>query len=325
MDAALHGGAWEAAVDAHLRRVVPQIVPGAVRVEDLEVLAPDVWLIHLQGRGRVVAKHQLYGVLTRDEPYDLLQVEYDVLRALRRTGDAVPVVFGIEPEGQFIFLEYVGPRTLADVLQTDEPDWIGRVVAAQWRLEQTLAADHHWQDRVIRGARATDLQRAWADVEAVALRGLSRWAAAHGRPDLPQALRPIIRALHAKLGARTPNLGAVDYQPGNVVCAGSGKRLAFLELAKLGWDWTERRALQYTTPLGDVAGSARIRVARLHELAAAMPCQASRQALDSHHLFFRLLMAARDPASVSPDILSQPLSDEPSMQDLRHHLAASAL
>ena len=321
-DAAVDDEQWARLVEDHLRRVTPTLVPGAGRIEHVAVLAPDVWLLHLAGGGRVVAKHQFYGLLTRDEPYDLLQVELDVLRALRRSGHSVPVPFGIDPQGQFIFLEYVGSRTLEDVLCAGEAGWICRIVPALLNIEQTLAADEQWSARVIRGAEKIDLLRAWSGVETVALQGLTRWAAWANRPCLIDDLTPVVRSLHRELATHEPTLGATDYQPRNIVCGSGGHRLAFLELGKLGWDWTTRRALQYTTPLREMADSAEMESACLRELSASMPSDSARRSLDAHHLFFRLLLAARDPASAGLALLSESLSDEPSMQTLRRHLSA---
>ncbi len=317
---------WSQAIQAHLRRVAPSIVPGAPSVQDIRPLAPDVWLLHMHDGGRVVAKHQLFGLLTHDEPFDLLRTEFDALRALRQEGASVPVPFGIDSQGQFIFIEYVGDRTLFEALVVDgETECIRHAVNAQIRIEQVLAGDPKWQGRVIPGAERHELAISWHAVEDLALRGLARSLNVLGSTATIEKLQPMIRALHERLGARSVTLGATDYQPRNIMCDRAGPRIAFLEQGKLGWDWTERRALQYTTPLecGDLSLASKWDF--LQELVGSFTEVDARRALDAHHLFFRLVLAARDPRMADLDLLRQPLSDDPAMVSFRRHLRESRL
>jgi hypothetical protein len=317
---------WSQAVETHLRRISPSLLPGSPTVQAIHLLAPDVWLLDLDDGGRVVAKHQFYGLLTRDESFDLLQTELDVLRHLRRSGASVPVPFGIDPEGQFIFLEFLGNRTLLDTLEeTGTADPIRGVVTQQLCIEQLLADTSVWRDRVIPGGRRQDLARSWKRVEAIALRGLAEALTIMGSLHKMEMLIPLVHSLHERAGRMPPVLGATDYQPRNVMCIDGGRRVAFLELGKLGWDWTERRALQYTTPLESSRLPLAAKRAFLQELATSFPGNAARRALDIHHLFFRLVLAAQDPRKADLELLLLPLSDEPTMASLRHHLNESCL
>ena len=87
---------WDQQVRARLAACVPDLVPGSPAVGAITLLADDVWIVELAHGGRLIAKHQFYGLHTRDEPHDLLQVEFDALRYLRPRGCAVPVAFGID-------------------------------------------------------------------------------------------------------------------------------------------------------------------------------------------------------------------------------------
>ena len=311
---------WSQSVEAHLREVTSSIVPGRPDVRELSSIAPDVWLLRLSDGSRVVAKHQFFGLLTRGENFDLLQVEFEVNRALRQAGCHVPVPFGIDPEGQFIFMEYLGDRTFLDVCFGQMPlGCVSRVIAELLLIEETLATQPNWQNRVVLGGHHEDLTNRWRAVEEVALEGLGKTLRIWDAMSCFDRLATSLRTLHGLLAARPATLGTTDYQPRNVMCP-AGQRIAFLELGKLGWDWTERRALQYTSPLDCARVSLTSKQSILGELGAAMPSSESRCALDMHHLFFRLILAARDPISADLELLQFPLSDEPTMMTIRRHL-----
>ncbi|MDA0335231.1 MAG: phosphotransferase [bacterium] len=271
---------------------VADLVPGAPHVHTSSEWADDVWFVDLVGGGRIVAKHQFYGLVTRGTPYDLLQVEYDVLRYLRAHGGAVPVVFGIAPGAQMILLEFVGCQTFADVLAGRFDTAIRRYLAGRAlrelaRIEARLAdAEFAGDRRVIPGASIDDLAAAWAPVAAGAIDGLHRLWHRHCGDTPPNGLVDAIETLWQRLGARQPSLGATDYQPANIVVGDAHRRVTFLELSKLGWDWTERRAVQYTTSV-DGSGMS------LLDADVVGLCCLDSAALDGHLVIFQLLLAQR--------------------------------
>ena len=334
---------WDAAVHAHLRRRVPQLLPRAPQVADLEVLANCVWLVHLSHGRPVVAKHQFYGLVTRGEPYDLLAVEKQVLTALRAAGHPVPSVLAIDPEGQFVFLEYVGPRTLSRALTSSSrpspqqrEGWAGQVLDGLVHIERSLAADTRWEQMVIPGASRQDLSRAWSQAGQAALEGcdllLHRLGARRSDPVFHHA-RAVLEELVTFLGQRPPHLGVTDYQPGNIVIDEAGERLTFLEFAKLGWDWTERRAVQYatTTNASALPGLLDVQAIRTYgDLWETADRETRRHALDGHHLVFHLLLAHRLCSGTTlpaPDILGKltrvlatPLCSGGPTTEFRRHL-----
>jgi len=338
---------WDAAVHAHLRRRVPELLRNAPQVTALEVLADGVWLVHLSDGDPIVAKHQFYGLVTRGEPYDLLAVEQQVLMALHGAGHPVPSVLAIDPEGQFIFLEYVGPRTLTDALTSpsrpspqQRERWACQVLGGLVCLERTLAADPRWEQMVTPGAGRQDLSRAWDQAGHAALEGLDLLL---HRLDAPRSAlmsrrpRAVLEELLAALGQRPPDLGVTDYQPGNIVIDESGERLTFIELAKLGWDWTERRAVQYTTradasTLPGLLDAPAVRTyGDLWGAANSEDGAARRRALDGHHVVFHLLLAHRlCRGSTIPDpdtlgklvrVLATPLCDEGPATEFRRRFS----
>lgn len=330
---------WDAAIRARLTAVVPRLVPGAPAAAAVWSLAPDVWQVALSDGGCLVAKHQLYGVLTRGEPHDLLAVELDALRRLRAAGCPVPVAFGADPDAQIILLEYAGPWTVAAALRSSPPPpparrarWRGQVLRGLTRIEAALAQDGgHWATRIAPGATRADLARSWVEVGARARAGLRGLLAGRPAPaGAARALEVLVAQLLAALGRRPPTLGPTDYHMGNLVLDARGERLTFLELAKLGWDWTERRAVQYTTsPDGDATYG----LLGLHGSLepAAIAGRIDTGALDGHCILFHLLIAQRlcdagrhDRAASLFCAIARPLAappgGDPLTRDLRHEL-----
>ncbi|MFH1569554.1 MAG: hypothetical protein ABIL09_16275 [Gemmatimonadota bacterium] len=319
-------------------------MPGAPAVVSVEPLADEVWLVGLSDGGRLVAKHQFYGLLTHGEPYDLLGTELQVLRALRWVGCPVPGVFGADAGSQLLFLEDAGPRTLAAALTAtpgpraeERGRWARLLFEGLVQTERVLADEGRWGGSVVPGGSRPDLERAWSAATAAASESLERLLGYLGAPRPEAARHPVLAALEgltASLGRRPPCLGPTDYQPGNLVLDAAGARLTFLELGKLGWDWSERRAVQYATcalaperpGLVDAAAAT-----AWAELAGQEGGGAGRVALDGHHLVYHLLLARRVleadlPAAALTRVLGAlgaPLSGDPAALAIRRCLAAA--
>ena len=324
--ASLTDAQWTAAVHDRLRRVVPELLPGGPDVAAIQGIAEDVWLLDLSDGGRVVARHQLHGLLARGEPHDLVRLEVDLLRHLRRRGCPVPLAFGADPDSQIILLEYAGPRTLAQVLPLERDPairrrWLARIWSGLGCIEGALA-EGGWEDRAAPGASRGDLERAWAKAGEEAAAALRSLLPAGGGPA-----EGLLRRLHRRLGGLPPRLGPTDYQPGNIVIDGGGGRLTFLEMSKIGWDWTPRRAVQYTS-IAVAEGAAETSLLDPGSLAGCGLDQSSRSSLDGHHLIYHLLLAGRrrrDGAFLPSPLarkLTEPLSADPLTSGLRRRLDA---
>ena len=326
--ASLTDAQWTAAVHARLREVVPGLLPGRPAVAAIHEIAADVWRLDLSDGGRVVAKHQLHGLLTRGEPHDLVRLEVDVLRHLRRRGCPVPVAFGADPGSQIILLENAGPRTLAEALplETDPAArrrWLAKIWSGIGCIESALAGPE-WEGRVAPGASRRDLGRAWGQAGEEAVTVLRALVGVGGAS--PSVLEGLLRRLHGRLARLPPRLGPTDYQPGNIVVDGGGGRLTFIELSKIGWDWTPRRAVQYTS-IADAEGPPESSLLDPGGLDGCGLDEGSRSSLDGHHLIYHLLLAARlrrDGAAVLPPSLArkltEPLSADPLTAGLRRKL-----
>lgn len=259
-------------------------------------LAEGVWRVEDADGRQVVVKHQLFGRLTRGRAYDLLEVEREVLGILRAANCPVPAVLGVDPDAQCIFLQWVGDRLLDDAIQDGDQATTMQAIRGLCAIERTCA---QWADqlapRVVPSANRAALATAWDAAGARALAGFEQLCSRLQRP-CDAGVRPLLEAMHGWLAARPAALGSVDYNARNAVVEPRGTRVYFLEFAKIGWDWTERRLTQYTTSMGSGRQDGRMR-SLLDAPAARLYAEVSghrdgARALDYHRIFFLLNSAA---------------------------------
>ena len=267
-------------------------------------LAAGVWRLDLDGGRRVVAKRQPFAGLARGRADDLLAVEQRVLSLLRERNCPVPRVLGADPSAHLIFFEHVGDETLDDAARSSGPErrqlLRERLVSGFLQLEQAFADCQGELEPHVSPAASRDRLPAVLDqVRKGARNGLHGLLRRCGRASGP-ALRELeerLDELCSRLaGEEGESLGSTDYNARNVVVGGSGA-VSFIEFAKIGWDWPERRLVQYATGLGAGAEGG---FAGLLDRAAARqyarwaPADRTRRmfALDGHHLLFHLNAAA---------------------------------
>lgn len=277
-------------------------------------LAEGVWRVEGADGRQVVVKHQLFARLTQGTAYDLLEVERDVLGLLHEAGCPVPAVLGIDRDAHCIFLQWVGERTLDDAIQSGEHATTSQAIRGLCAIERTFI-QHADQlvPRVVPSANRASLAAAWDEAGARALAGTEQLCTRLHRP-FDAGVQPLLAAMHSWLAARPPVLGSVDYNARNAVVEPAGTRIFFLEFAKIGWDWTERRLTQYTFSMGRGRQDGRIR-SLLDASAARLYAEESghsdgARALDYHRIFFLLNSAA---------LLCAALDGAPHTRPLRQH------
>lgn len=280
-----------------MRERVPEVFAGRPQVRAIEAFTDEVWRVETEDGRKVVVKQQLFGFLTRGKPYDLLEVEREVLGLLHGAGCPVPEVLGVDGDAQCIFLEWVGDQTLDAAIQT------GDGASTRWAIEglcaiERVLAEHaeRLSSRVVPGAGCDELAAAWDEVGTRAGEGLERLSRHFERPFDAAGMLPLLAEMHRWLAGRLPVLGSTDYNAHNAVVDSAGTKVRFLEFAKIGWDWTERRLVQYTTSVGSGREDGRMR-SFLDADAARCYAEISgrangAQALDYHHTFFLLNGAA---------------------------------
>ncbi len=277
-------------------------------------LAAGVWRIDDTDGRQVVVKYQLFGRLTQGTAYDLLEVERDVLGFLHRAGCPVPAVLGIDQQTHCIFLQWVGDRTLDDAIQDGDQAATMQAIRGLCAIERACAqrADQ-LTPRVVPSANRAALDAAWDQAGARAHVGIEQLCLRLQRP-LDARLQPLLNAMHDWLAVRPASLGSVDYNARNAIVEPGGTRVYFLEFAKIGWDWTERRLTQYTSSMGSRRQDGCMR-SLLDSSAARLYAEASgrsdgARALDYHRIFFLLNSAA---------LLGAALDGQPHAQALRQH------
>ena len=284
-------------LEAYLRERVPEVLAGRPQVRAIAALSDEVWRVETENGRKVVVKQQLFGFLTRGKPYDLLDVEREVLGLLHGAGCPVPEVLGIDGDAQCIFLEWVGDQTLDAAIQAGDGASMRRAIAGLCAIERVLA-EHAEQlsSRVVPAAGRDELAAAWAEVGTRASEGLAQLSHRLAHPFDAAGVMPLLAEMHRWLAQRPPKLGSTDYNAYNAIVDPVGAEVRFLEFAKIGWDWTERRLVQYTTSVGSGRADGRMRSLLDAETARYYAEMGGRadgaRALEYHRIFFLLNGAA---------------------------------
>ena len=259
-------------------------------------LAEGVWRVEDADGRKVVVKHQPFGWLTEGTAYDLLEVERDVLGLLRGASCPVPAVLEIDREAHCILLEWIGERTLDDAIQAGDYEATRQAIVGLCKIERAFVQyEDRLASRVAPAAGRAALAAAWDEAGARAHAGLEQLFDRLERP-VDSAAQQRLDEMYAYLAARPPVLGSTDYNAHNAVVHAESGTVRFLEFAKIGWDWTERRLVQYTTSMGSGRSDGRMR-SLLDASAARLYAEASgrgdgARALDYHRIFFLLNGAA---------------------------------
>lgn len=297
----------EVAAYLHLR--IPELL--GISVRRVSALAANVWRVQVEGDRELVAKYQIFGPLTQGKAYDVLEVERDVLAVLCAADCPVPRLLAIDTAACFVVFESAGDETLDDWVQEQRggtASLLEQIIRGQCAIDATLARrEYLFAGRVAPGVDQRALAAGWDEVGIRA-----EWAAQALRRHLhmgplPPSARAALAAMHAYLARRCPVLGCSDYNARNIVVARPGVTASFIEFAKLGWDWTERRLVQYTTCMGGGRKDGRM-LPLLDERAVHLYAEVSgradsMRALDCHQIFFMLNgVAALCKALEQPDL-----------------------
>ena len=245
---------WNVAVRAYLQEACS--LESAAPLKQLVSLDEDVWLVERADGATLVAKHQPFGMLTQGQAYDLLSVEQEVLALLNAAACPVPRVLGVDRATQFIFFSYCGPQTLDDVVYQQGVSarlgYLPQIIDGLKSIEAVCLDQVVDLQRLVAPALSKkELDAAWHQCGKRAHQGLAALAAnAKLTTDAEARLGRWLELVLAWLGSRQPVLGCSDYRAANLVIEPTSRTLSFIEFAKIGWDWTERRLVQYTSTTG---------------------------------------------------------------------------
>ncbi len=336
--ATLSRDAAEPTFDDLLASGIPHLLPNHPHVVSiLPISAPggrhlNVRRVLLSTGESVIAKRHLFASITEGRPYHLLSVEKTVTDLLVRNKCAVPKLLGVIEKIGVVILENVGVRTLDDFVQTHSPIERARLAVSAidaWdRIEDTLIGQKKLKEEILApGGDRDSVRDSFTSVrDVINAEGIRSLIGPRCSAD------EIIDGIHrliSQLADRSMHLGPTDYNARNIVISESGSPF-FLEWSKLGYDWPERRIVQYLTSLGAGRKGSRPRslidtwiVDRYADRASWADPESSAFALDAHHLIFHLLLALRSTQRGDPvpggirSALVVPLSRSPEMKELR--------
>lgn len=275
-----------------MARVAPRILSGRSPVRSMAPVASEVWRLQLDDGGTAIAKRHPFGWTEQGTLRDRLVVEAKVLGLLHRAGCPVPAFLGADPEAQVVFLEDCGSETLDDWLQenprVDRAAYARAAVTGAHAIERVLASHAtELEEHVAIGAGRAELAIAWQAAGEQARAGLAFLLGQ--RPERLRGAEGLLAAIVDNLARRAPTLGSVDYNARNVVLDQDRDAFSFIEFSVIGWDWPERRLVQYTTGLGAHRPTGHI-VPLLDRVSAAGfgEVDADLRALDGHRVVFLL-------------------------------------
>ena len=303
------------------------------KIESLsETRAHAVWKVTTD-RSVFAVKHHIFAPLTRDKPYHLLTVEQKVTNHLLANGVSVPRI--IATDHDIVIYEWCGDHTLDDICQTADPRPFSQsVINTLCALEKAFYKHgSKFTPHIAPGCSADDLREQWHNTIQALTETLPVLVRDPNAPDLLSIWETLVNELiHAP-----PALGPTDYNARNIACP-NPETATVLELAKIGYDWPERRLIQYTTSLG--AHNSRGRIVGLLTPSLAQhyahfasklystPPETILFRLDAHHLIYHLFAAhiclttppwqnIKTRLAQHNNLISQPLSDHPLINKFR--------
>lgn len=268
------------------------------KIEPLsETRAHAVWKVTTD-RSVFAVKHHLFASLTRGKPYHLLAVEQKVTNHLLASGVSVPRIIATDPDCGLVIYEWCGNHTLDDICQTTDPSpFVHSVINTLCALEKAFY-NHRSKfiPHIAPGCSAEDLREQWHNTTQSLTETLPTLVSDPNASDLLSTWETLVNELiHAPLV-----IGPTDYNARNIACP-NPETATVLELAKIGYDWPERRLIQYTTslgahnPRGRIIGLLTPPLAQYYAHFASKlystPIKTILLRLDAHHLIYHLLAA----------------------------------
>lgn len=318
-------------IDRLFRNQLPE--QRIAKIETLsETRAHAVWKITTD-RSVFAVKHHIFAPLTRDKPYHLLAVEQKVTDLLLSNGVSVPRIIAINHD--LVIYEWCGNHTLDDICQTADPRlFASTVINTLCALEKAFYKHSaKFIPHIAPGCSADDLREQWHNTTQSLSETLPHLVRNPNAPDLLSTWEILIN----ELIQAPPVLGPTDYNARNIACPNPATATV-LELAKIGYDWPERRLIQYTTSLGAHNPRGRIvglltpslarHYAHFTSKLYSTPPETILFRLDAHHLIYHLFAAhiclttppwqnTKTRLAQHNNLISQPLSDHPLINKFR--------
>lgn len=243
-----------------LPHIIPKIAnrfdtsPDCVRVIPIKhgnVERINLWQVRVDAQKYLLKQH----FITRpvgDSAFTPLEVESSVLTALRKTGCSVPKVVWQSDPDFCLLLEWCGESALDDVAQTTPLESLKEIVIDALcefcDIEKSFADRHaDFASYVYSLDYPTYLRQTMDDMldrgrkTMGYIAGLSGESAASELDDLWSKFS---QTLHVN----SATLGSLDYNSRNIVVDAAA--ISFIDFGSVGWDWSERRIVQFFNSLG---------------------------------------------------------------------------
>jgi hypothetical protein len=215
-------------------------------------------------------------------------------------GCPVPPVVTTDPHYGMVISQWCGDRTLDDCCQTG--DSVHPAVFDALLALETGFLNHHEQfaSWIAPGCSHEDILTSWFEITQPVADMLPDLVA-HLTHKTPSAhLASHWNTLIAHLAEAHTQLGPTDYNARNILIDEMGNPF-IIELAKIGYDWPERRLVQYTTSLGATLLDGRIislltpKTTNRYAQQAALMYKQNPEIIcahiEAHHLIFHVLAA----------------------------------
>ncbi len=268
------------------------------KIESLsETRMHTVWKVTTD-RSVFAVKHHLFASLTRGKPYHLLAVEQKVTNHLLANGVPVPRIITTDTDRGLVIYEWCGNHTLDDICQTTDPrPFAHSIINTLCALEKAFCKHSaKFIPHIAPGCSADELRKQWHSTTQSLTETLPTLVRDPHAPDLLSTWETLVN----ELIQAPPALGPTDYNARNIACP-NPETATVLELAKIGYDWPERRLVQYTTslgahnPRGRIIGLLTPSLAQYYAHSASKlystPAETILFRLDAHHLIYHLFAA----------------------------------
>lgn len=307
-----------------------QINPSEIRVEPIyhgKQQKQNVSRLRIRRKSYLLKQHDITEPVTKSG-FTPFQIEKFTLSTLYKGGCLVPRIIWESEQQHALLLEWRGDQTLDSLAQNESvsnlmPD-LRTILNVFCHIENVFRENEaQFKPYVFHFEREHTLQRLLEQGRKTVgyLEHLSKTSL---NSSQAAQLDAAWASLSDRLLTAQPTLGGLDYQARNIVI--DGALPYFIDFGSVGWDWQERRLVQYFNSIGASQEGANFVSLLNHELvdvyAAWVTQNCERRAsaniaarVDGHHLLFylsivyRILHAVARPETSENQILLEAWGD----------------
>ncbi|MDE0297701.1 MAG: phosphotransferase [Candidatus Poribacteria bacterium] len=245
---------------AELHQIIPKIAnrfdwsPDCLNVVPIKhggVERNNIWRVIVDGQSHLLKQHYITRPVG-DSASTPFEVESSVLSKLREAGCSVPKVVWQSDPDLCLLLEWCGESTLDDAAQTAPSGSLKETITGALgefcHLEKSFAAHHaDFAPYVYPLDYPTHLRQTMDDMLDRGRQTLDYLARSSGEPS-PLELEKLWSNFAQAIRSNSATLGVLDYNARNIVL--SAGNITFVDFGSIGWDWSERRIVQFFNSLG---------------------------------------------------------------------------